>query len=181
RGGDGHGPAVACEPLEPADDDPQPGGVEEGDVGQVEGQPTTSVGDERLEGIAQHGGGGHIDLAGDVDDVHLPGFAGRDGDGHRPTVEHMTAPRPEADELLDLLTRGRDGRLRHVERIPARPATEVDLPDWVAPPLRQSLAGAGIDRLWSHQATAAQAARDGRHVVLSTGTASGKSLGYLLP
>ncbi|WP_277452848.1 DEAD/DEAH box helicase [Janibacter sp. DB-40] len=93
----------------------------------------------------------------------------------------MTTPRPEADELLGLLTRGREDRLRHVERIPARPATEVDLPDWVAPPLRQSLAGAGIDRLWSHQASAAQAARDGRHVVLSTGTASGKSLGYLLP
>src|SRR5690606_23137864 len=33
----------------------------------------------------------------------------------------------------------------------------------------------------SHQATAAQTAREGRHVVLSTGTASGKSLGYLLP
>ncbi|WP_338748641.1 DEAD/DEAH box helicase [Janibacter alittae] len=93
----------------------------------------------------------------------------------------MPTPRPEADELLDLLTRGREGRLRHVERIPARPATDVPLPDWVAPPLRQSLAGAGIDRLWSHQAGAAQAARDGQHVVLSTGTASGKSLGYLLP
>ena len=57
----------------------------------------------------------------------------------------------------------------------------MELPDWVAPPLRQALAGAGIERLWSHQAEAAQAARDGEHVVLSTGTASGKSLGYLLP
>lgn len=83
--------------------------------------------------------------------------------------------------MLARLTVGREGRLRHVERIPARSATEVEPPDWVHPTLRQALAGAGIERLWSHQAQAAQAAREGRHVVLATGTASGKSLGYLLP
>ncbi|GFH05507.1 hypothetical protein MHIP_59900 [Mycolicibacterium hippocampi] len=33
---------------------------------------------------------------------------------------------------------------------------------------------------WSHQVAAAELARDGRHVV-STGTASGKSLAYQLP
>jgi DEAD/DEAH box helicase domain-containing protein len=42
-------------------------------------------------------------------------------------------------------------------------------------------AGAGITSLWSHQREAADLARAGRHVVMSTGTASGKSLGYLLP
>lgn len=93
----------------------------------------------------------------------------------------MSRQVPEAGELLAGLAAGREDRVRHVERIPARAADQVDLPDWVAPPLRAALAGAGIDRLWSHQARAAQAARDGRHVVLATGTASGKSLGYLLP
>ncbi len=94
----------------------------------------------------------------------------------------MSADSSQAlDRLLAGLTEGRADRLRHVERIPARPAREVDVPDWVAPPLRQALAGAGIERLWSHQAEAAQAAHDGQHVVLATGTASGKSLGYLLP
>ncbi|BBZ09164.1 DEAD/DEAH box helicase [Mycolicibacterium doricum] len=34
---------------------------------------------------------------------------------------------------------------------------------------------------WSHQRAAADLAHDGRHVVLSTGTASGKSLAYQLP
>ena len=34
---------------------------------------------------------------------------------------------------------------------------------------------------WAHQAVAADLAHSGRHVVLSTGTASGKSLAYLLP
>ena len=35
--------------------------------------------------------------------------------------------------------------------------------------------------MWSHQGEAADLAHDGFHVVISTGTASGKSLGYLLP
>ncbi|HEY5981030.1 MAG TPA: DEAD/DEAH box helicase [Microlunatus sp.] len=39
----------------------------------------------------------------------------------------------------------------------------------------------GVDSLWSHQVEAADALTAGRHVVLTTGTASGKSLAYLLP
>jgi DEAD/DEAH box helicase domain-containing protein len=34
---------------------------------------------------------------------------------------------------------------------------------------------------WEHQVAAAEHARAGRHVIISTGTASGKSLGYLMP
>ncbi|MGO4245250.1 DEAD/DEAH box helicase, partial [Janibacter sp. RAF20_2_2] len=93
----------------------------------------------------------------------------------------MSHTRPQARDLLADLARGREERVRHVESLPAREPEHADVPAWVAPPLRQALAGAGIERLWSHQATAAQAAREGRHVVLATATASGKSLGYLLP
>ena len=39
----------------------------------------------------------------------------------------------------------------------------------------------GIAAPWSHQIAAADLAHAGRHVVLSTGTASGKSLAYQLP
>ena len=39
----------------------------------------------------------------------------------------------------------------------------------------------GVTQPWSHQAAAADLAHSGRHVVLSTGTASGKSLAYQLP
>jgi DEAD/DEAH box helicase domain-containing protein len=39
----------------------------------------------------------------------------------------------------------------------------------------------GVSRPWQHQVSAADAAHDGSHVVLATGTASGKSLAYLLP
>jgi DEAD/DEAH box helicase domain-containing protein len=39
----------------------------------------------------------------------------------------------------------------------------------------------GVVDLWRHQAVAAEAARGRQHVVISTGTASGKSLAYQLP
>lgn len=40
---------------------------------------------------------------------------------------------------------------------------------------------AGIDHPWTHQAAAAEHALEGESVVISTGTASGKSLAYLAP
>jgi DEAD/DEAH box helicase domain-containing protein len=50
----------------------------------------------------------------------------------------------------------------------------------VHPALRQALEGAGIDSLWSHQADALECARRG-HTIVTTGTASGKSLAFNLP
>ena len=44
-----------------------------------------------------------------------------------------------------------------------------------------ALAGAGIRTLWSHQREGMDLAHDGCDVVVSTGTASGKSLVYLVP
>jgi DEAD/DEAH box helicase domain-containing protein len=48
---------------------------------------------------------------------------------------------------------------------------------------RAAVPAGGARRLapWRHQVEAAQLARDGRHVVVATGTASGKSLAYQLP
>ena len=88
----------------------------------------------------------------------------------------------EPTEILAALAAGdRAARLRHVERLPARQAQVSAWPDWVAPPLLASLTGSGIERPWSHQREAMDLAHRGSHVVLSTGTASGKSLGYLVP
>jgi DEAD/DEAH box helicase domain-containing protein len=47
--------------------------------------------------------------------------------------------------------------------------------------LASALEGAGIDRLYAHQAEAIEAVRDGSNVVLATPTASGKSLAYTVP
>ena len=54
-------------------------------------------------------------------------------------------------------------------------------PEWVHPTLLSALLGQGLATPWTHQREAMDAAHEGQHVVLSTGTASGKSLGYLVP
>ncbi|MFZ1285418.1 MAG: DEAD/DEAH box helicase [Candidatus Phosphoribacter sp.] len=72
-------------------------------------------------------------------------------------------------------------RLRHVRQIPERIAETAPLPPWVTPTLAGALQAGGLAALWSHQAQTADLAHAGEHVVVSTGTASGKSLGFLLP
>nr|WP_296073099.1 DEAD/DEAH box helicase [uncultured Actinoplanes sp.] len=71
--------------------------------------------------------------------------------------------------------------MTHVERVPARTGSTAPWPSWVAPALRESLAAHGIEAPWEHQAAAASLAFEGSHVVVATGTASGKSLAYQLP
>jgi DEAD/DEAH box helicase domain-containing protein len=59
--------------------------------------------------------------------------------------------------------------------------TWCELPADLDPALRGALAARGIRRLYTHQQLAIEAARAGRHVVLATPTASGKSLCFHLP
>ena len=69
----------------------------------------------------------------------------------------------------------------HEESFPARAARYAD----PARPLNISVAAAlrarGVDRLFTHQAAALDAVRDGASIIVTTGTASGKTLCYLLP
>jgi len=74
-----------------------------------------------------------------------------------------------------------DGRIRHIEHLAPRAARSGDWPEWVDGRLRGAWTGIGIARPWVHQVRAAEAAWAGQHVMLATGTASGKSLGYLMP
>jgi DEAD/DEAH box helicase domain-containing protein len=64
---------------------------------------------------------------------------------------------------------------------PARDARTEPLPDDLHPRVTESLAEQGITRLFTHQAEAWEAARRGENVVVTTGTASGKSLAFNLP
>jgi DEAD/DEAH box helicase domain-containing protein len=113
-----------------------------------------------------------------------PGFAAlllprvRGGGEDGPVTQLAGA---DADALLSGLTVGRPGRLLHVHRVPPRAAEPTDWPAWVHPVLISSLTRMGVVAPWSHQAAAASLAAAGQHVVLATGTASGKSLAYLLP
>ncbi|WP_396449764.1 DEAD/DEAH box helicase [Actinomadura sp.] len=75
----------------------------------------------------------------------------------------------------------RRDRITHVERVPARRGRRAGWPSWAPPLLVERLAAAGIEAPWEHQAAAAEHARAGRSVIIATGTASGKSLAYLLP
>ncbi|MGH3766276.1 MAG: DEAD/DEAH box helicase [Pseudonocardiaceae bacterium] len=80
-----------------------------------------------------------------------------------------------------LIAGGGESPVRHVTTIPGRAARTVEWPTWVPDPLRVSLAGAGVSAPWAHQVAVAELARAGRHAVVATGTASGKSLAYQLP
>jgi DEAD/DEAH box helicase domain-containing protein len=69
----------------------------------------------------------------------------------------------------------------HVERLPARGGRPGTWPEWADPLLVERLRLRGIQAPWQHQTAAAELAHAGRSVVIATGTASGKSLGYQLP
>ena len=69
----------------------------------------------------------------------------------------------------------------HIADLPPREGRAVDWPSWVPSHLVAALDDRGIARPWTHQAITADHAWAGRHCVVATGTASGKSLGYLLP
>src|SRR5919201_1324835 len=72
-----------------------------------------------------------------------------------------------------------DGRLVAESFEEAGPAEWVNVPPSVAPELVASLSAAGIDALYSHQLEALEAAARG-NVIVTSGTASGKSLSFNL-
>jgi len=98
-------------------------------------------------------------------------------------VSSRPAPPRDAGSLLArlLLDPTRAERVTHVEHVAARTGRHGDWPAWTAPLLVDRLRLAGVERPWEHQVQAAELARGGTSVILATGTASGKSLAYLLP
>jgi DEAD/DEAH box helicase domain-containing protein len=66
----------------------------------------------------------------------------------------------------------------HVETIPAAEPRTAPLPEALHPDLRAALP---FDTLYEHQRDAWDAAARGEHLILATGTASGKSLAFNLP
>jgi DEAD/DEAH box helicase domain-containing protein len=65
--------------------------------------------------------------------------------------------------------------------LPPRPAQTHPFPDDLPAPVKQTLIAAGIHSLYSHQLEAWTRTRAGENLILSTGTASGKTLAYNLP
>jgi DEAD/DEAH box helicase domain-containing protein len=74
----------------------------------------------------------------------------------------------------------RDERIVAESSEEERPAKTVPIPATLDPGLVEALRGAGIERLYSHQRQALEMA-DRSNLVLTSGTASGKSLAFNLP
>lgn len=86
--------------------------------------------------------------------------------------------------LLDRVVAGVSGSekpLMFTAQLPARVAEFTEWPDWVHPSVVRALAEHSVRSPWIHQSEAADLAYEGKHVVVATGTASGKSLAYQLP
>ena len=93
------------------------------------------------------------------------------------------------DAALDRLAPGRlperpdtpDLHVTAVRRLPEVAAQFAPFPEGLDPRLTNALQARGVDRLYTHQAEAIEHALAGRHVVVITPTASGKTLGYNAP
>jgi DEAD/DEAH box helicase domain-containing protein len=78
----------------------------------------------------------------------------------------------------DLLT---GEELAHLTSEPARAARTAPLPSDLHARVLDALAHAGIEELYAHQAEAYELARGGGNLIVTTGTASGKTLAFNLP
>lgn len=92
-----------------------------------------------------------------------------------------TEPGASASALLDELEELFPDRVTARWRRPARAAQETSWPSWANADLVDQLVRSGISAPWRHQVLLAELLQDGQSAVIATGTASGKSLGYLLP
>jgi DEAD/DEAH box helicase domain-containing protein len=120
-----------------------------------------------------------------------------DEEGPAPTPTGMAVARRASDEArerslsaaLERFASGRglersdapDGWVTAVRTIAAREAAWAPWPEAVDPRLRDALAARGIPQPYTHQAAVIEHALAGRHVVVTTPTASGKTLCYNAP
>jgi DEAD/DEAH box helicase domain-containing protein len=88
-----------------------------------------------------------------------------------------------AVEFLELLKHLPDyeDQIVHVEHLNPQMALYSALDRPLPSVLEAALRAEGIERLYTHQAEAVNAARAGQHVLVATGTSSGKTLCYNLP
>jgi DEAD/DEAH box helicase domain-containing protein len=82
-------------------------------------------------------------------------------------------------QLWDELLTGEE--LAHLTTEPAREARTSPFPDDLHARVRRALEARGIETLFAHQAEAWEATARGEDVIVTTGTASGKSLAFNLP
>src|SRR5580692_3966360 len=108
------------------------------------------------------------------------GLAGESAGGL--AVRASTTLETVQEALGALVARYRtDEVLTAVQHIPARDAQFRAMPAWVRPELAAAYYAKGIEKLYTHQAAAAELAHARKNFVVVTPTASGKTLCYNLP
>jgi DEAD/DEAH box helicase domain-containing protein len=105
-----------------------------------------------------------------------------------PAIRTSAAQETALQTVLDRLTGGvpaprdmPDGWVTAVRVLPARAASHAPFPSGIDDRLRDALTSRGIDQLYTHQAVAVEHALTRRNVVITTPTASGKTLCYNAP
>ncbi|MEQ8819776.1 MAG: DEAD/DEAH box helicase [Sumerlaeia bacterium] len=101
---------------------------------------------------------------------------------HAATSRPAQDIRPLSDLVNEFLHHPKFSRgVMHVERLPAKPPQYGAWPANLDPRLRGALAAYGVERPYTHQAATIEHALAGRHTVVVTPTASGKTLCYNVP
>src|SRR5690242_15646111 len=91
--------------------------------------------------------------------------------GAEPRQDRSALPVPRAAQ--------RPRQRVHRADIPGQPGRSTSWPETVRPEIAAALAARGVVSPWTHQSQAAALALAGRHVIIATRAASGKSAGYL--
>jgi DEAD/DEAH box helicase domain-containing protein len=84
-------------------------------------------------------------------------------------------------KTISQILAGYGGRMLATRKLEAREAKLVPIPSTIHPELKDCLSNMGYTQLYSHQAEMFEQAMQGKNVVITTGTASGKSLSFYLP
>jgi len=85
------------------------------------------------------------------------------------------------EQYIDHLRRTEADNIRGLIEIPAKEPRYAEMPAHIAPELRGALRARGIEKLYSHQREAFDCYSADKDFVVTTPTASGKTLCYLLP
>lgn len=131
-----------------------------------------AVGSASKQVDGSHQGGDDHQLPDTVDSTPTaPTATNREADVSSPVIDML--------RRLDIYS----GQIVHVERLPARDASYRGLDELGTLDERviRAVSAGGVTQLYSHQFEAIQAVQSGKNVVLSTSTASGKSLAYNVP
>ncbi len=95
----------------------------------------------------------------------------------------LVAAPPSFPDLIDELRRDAKlgPQLTYAAYLPGSDPVYAELDPPLPGPLAQAISRGGVPRLWSHQAEGIAAVRRGENVLITTPTASGKSLVFQLP